>query len=57
MEEIIELSKDDILTINGGASFAYRAGQVIGLLWDCIDTSPSISNPSSMYTICDWFGL
>lgn len=56
MKEIIELSKEEILTINGGASFAYRAGQVIGLLWDLIDTSPSISNPSSAYTLYDWFG-
>ena len=57
MKGTIELSKEEILTIDGGASFAYRVGQVCGLLWDCIDTSPSISNPSSMYTLCDWFGL
>jgi hypothetical protein len=34
MKEFNALSKNELLVINGGDSFGYKAGQVVAVLWD-----------------------
>lgn len=55
MNEIIELSEKELLTVIGGASFAYRAGQVCAILWDFVEPTPGISTRGGIAAICDWF--
>jgi len=57
MKNFNDLSQNDLLAINGGASFAYRAGQAAAILWDLsfgglpgvIDTTGGIT------AVYDWF--
>ena len=56
MKELTELSKDEILMINGGASFAYRVGQACAIIFDLCDfTTPGISSPAGATAFYDWF--
>lgn len=57
MNNFIELSENEMFVINGGASFAYRVGQVCAVLWDLVDTTPMISTKGGVAAICDWFSL
>ena len=57
MKGMIELSTEEILTINGGVSFAYRAGQVCAVLWDIIDPAAGLTHRGGITAICDWFDL
>jgi hypothetical protein len=54
MKEFIELSKEEILKINGGASFAYRVGQACVMIWDAIDPNAGLS-VGGITAVYDWF--
>lgn len=52
--EIKELNFEEITTIQGGASFAYRAGQVLAVVVDGADGV--ITTPGAIMALYDWFG-
>ena len=51
------LTNIELLGINGGATFAYRAGQACALLWDmCLDGTPYLDTKGGVAAYLDWFG-
>ena len=54
MENINDLSKEELMQLDGGASFAYRAGQVIAVTLDGVDGM--FTSTAAIMALVDWFG-
>ena len=53
--EVQELTIIEMVSINGGESFGYRAGQVARLAWDLLGDG-LIDDVESYKILYDWFG-
>lgn len=58
MKNLIELSKEDLLTFNGGGSFAFRIGQIMSIIFDLtLDGTPGcIDSMRGNKILTNWFG-
>ncbi len=54
MDFIEELNQEELLSVQGGASFAYRVGQVAAVLAD--GTDGMFTSPGAIMALVDWFG-
>jgi hypothetical protein len=55
MENLYELSIEESIEVNGGESFAYRAGQVMAVVLDRVDNG-SFTSYGAIAALIDWFG-
>ncbi|SDD16113.1 hypothetical protein [Williamwhitmania taraxaci] len=55
MMNITELTQEECVNVNGGASFAYRAGQAVSMIvgWNAAAGMPTTTGGFIAY--CDWF--
>ncbi|MCK9414326.1 MAG: hypothetical protein M0Q53_18640 [Prolixibacteraceae bacterium] len=58
MNNFNDLSKDDLLVLNGGASLAYRVGQAIAIAWDLTfgGLNGVFDTKGGILAMNDWFG-
>jgi hypothetical protein len=54
MKKVIELNEKELLTISGGESFAYRAGQFLAIAIDMGDGYTTSYAGAKAWN--DWFG-
>jgi len=57
MKQIIELTQNDLKEVVGGASFGYRAGQTVAILWDLSFGGQQgvIDTYDGLMAVVDWF--
>ena len=53
--ELKELTIEELISINGGESLGYRAGQVARLAWDLLGDG-KFDDVESYKILNDWFG-
>jgi hypothetical protein len=58
MKKFTELSKNELIQLNGGESFAYRAGQACAIIWDLTfgGLTGVIDTKGGIAALYSWFG-
>lgn len=57
MKNLTRLNKEELIHVNGGKSFAYRAGQACAIIWDLgIESDHAPTTTGGILALIDWFG-